>query len=695
MGDQALIKSLGLDMSLVAEDQGKTIVENFDRTLSLLSDDTTSDATKLALADAFSSLGVASEEMRAQLYEEKGEAFMQAVGEWIKAEGCGPQVAYKVLGSIGWHFTTNLPMAKKLAPCTIKALRGTASLDLASSKPMKEDGPAVYRANAIVNVASCMPYTGYPAESAPEDTVDIFCALIARKPIIQTLQSTYFGALNICATNAGSLFPGHMGPVFEAVRAYPIAASVLGSIKDGFKSDPNPYIENLDLLWTLDLNLVIMTFQQISTTQPLALIPHKANVMKVVENPIFGSMAFTWLKDMALKSPEVTVADVESLFENAFKTAGIDTTYAMLVGAVGRNDPKGGFALLMKVLKDPRLSNYAPPVVLNEVNNMKEQLPGGREDLAPYMDVIMKYEASSAALVASIEDFYEGRSLEILAVRVDAVEQKINELNAKVSESCQNFDEVKAYLDKNIEDLKDFVATIAKKLPTPTRFSVTGKLRKTLKLHFPCCRNRAGCTSIPGAEFVIESKDWSKWLKVGFSVIKLGKAAIDIGMGNPLGLVETGIDCVKEIYEIYKTNVDDDFNSYIREPFLTSTEQDKLVEALRAQGFFDVFEYDAQQGGWTCKPCTLPQSIVTTTTITTTLVPDISGEPIPATGTLSPPLKVPTPAYKPHAGGSTPPPYNNGAGADMSALVSRLDDMEKRLAAVENKPQPTCLCVIS
>ena len=34
---------------------------------------------------------------------------------------------------------------------------------------------------------------------------------------------------------------------------------------------------------------------------------------------------------------------------------------------------------------------------------------------------------------------------------------------AQVSETCHNFDEVKAYVDANVAEIKDFVAEIAKK----------------------------------------------------------------------------------------------------------------------------------------------------------------------------------------------------------------------------------------
>jgi hypothetical protein len=88
-------------------------------------------------------------------------------------------------------------------------------------------------------------------------------------------------------------------------------------------------------------------------------------------------------------------------------------------------------------------------------------------------------------------------------------------------------------------------------------------------LHFECVHT--------GYEFPIVSYEWNKWLKMGFSLAKAGKAVFDIGTGNPLGLLSTGIDCVKGIYEAYKTNDDDEFNTYITNPFLTSTEQVDLL----------------------------------------------------------------------------------------------------------------------
>lgn len=55
----------------------------------------------------------------------------------------------------------------------------------------------------------------------------------------------------------------------------------------------------------------------------------------------------------------------------------------------------------------------------------------------------------------------------------------------------------------------------------------------------------------------------------------------------------------------WKTNDDEEFDTYICQPFLTSTESDQLIKKLRARGFFKAMAYDAQLGGW-CLLSSLP-----------------------------------------------------------------------------------------
>jgi len=150
--------------------------------------------------------------------------------------------------------------------------------------------------------------------------------------------------------------------------------------------------------------------------------------------------------------------------------------------------------------------------------------------------------------------------------------------------------EIFAYVDGRITKEREFVGDIVKKLPLPSRLSVEGRVRKTLTLHFVCVHS--------GREFAVESKDWSKWLKMGFALLKGGRAVFDVSTGNVLGASSRGAEAIKDIYEAYKSKDDDEFNVYMSNPFLTSAEQDVLIEKLRKHDFFDKFSYDAQKGGW-------------------------------------------------------------------------------------------------
>ena len=62
-------------------------------------------------------------------------------------------------------------------------------------------------------------------------------------------------------------------------------------------------------------------------------------------------------------------------------------------------------------------------------------------------------------------------------------------------------------------------------------------------------------------------------------------------------------DGMKDLYELAGTSYDDSFVTFISEPFLTSAEEDALIEQLREAGFFDNFVYSAQAGDWVCMRC--------------------------------------------------------------------------------------------
>jgi hypothetical protein len=84
------------------------------------------------------------------------------------------------------------------------------------------------------------------------------------------------------------------------------------------------------------------------------------------------------------------------------------------------------------------------------------------------------------------------------------------------------------------------------------------------------------------------------------SAVRIGKSIIfPIESGD-------AVDAVREAYDAYKDKNDKDFLAYISEPFLTSKEQDNLVNQLRDAQFFDVFNYIVETADWACIMCHPP-----------------------------------------------------------------------------------------
>ena len=151
-------------------------------------------------------------------------------------------------------------------------------------------------------------------------------------------------------------------------------------------------------------------------------------------------------------------------------------------------------------------------------------------------------------------------------------------------------------MDEHVAELKDFLAEIAKKLPIPQEFTSEGRLRKTLKLYFSCGCNNDRCLFPSDRAFTTETKEINKWIKVAVSAVKLGTSIASGSAGDAIGNV-------KEMYQDATGQADENFLAIVNEPFLTSVEQDYLINQLRDARYFDFFNYEAQSANWCCMMC--------------------------------------------------------------------------------------------
>lgn len=366
-----------------------------------------------------------------------------------------------------------------------------------------------------------------------------------------------------------------------------------------YESQPEVFHANLAVCFEFKCMQYSTLIYNISQKRPAALVPFYANLKEVLASEaMFGAIVLMALGALAPLCPDKMFPDLDELLAAARSIQGGETSIAKLLGGVAHRDQTTADLMCERLARelDTCTSQYGPAMLLSELSNISARL-SSPEVMKPHLPIIRRFKSTAEVLVQTLEDFCARRSLENAQTQLDdqkqrlaEAEQRIDALNQKVAATCHSFEEVKAYVDANIAEIKEFIAEVAKKLPQPRRLEVMGKFRKTLRLQFACVRTQR--------EFPIDSGDWSKWLKMGFSLLKLGKMALDIGMGNPLGLIHTGIDAIKGVYEAYRDKDDKEFNTYISQPFLTSAEQDQLIVKLREQQFFEKFSYDAQLGGW-------------------------------------------------------------------------------------------------
>jgi len=202
-----------------------------------------------------------------------------------------------------------------------------------------------------------------------------------------------------------------------------------------------------------------------------------------------------------------------------------------------------------------------------------------------------------------------------------------------------------------------------------------------MTLHFECGLKLSRCRYThtgPNTTHKTSTRDFAKWIKLGFSLLKLGLAVFN---QSPLDAVDACLDMYAKVSE----KEDDNFKSYLSQPFLTSAEQDSLIQQLRDDRFFDVFCYYAYNQKWCCLRCTEDADTAKKTGIPATpfVKPDQqqieqpnTQQPANTNGTPQQPTTAPN--ANPFASLDTPtkPPPK-----EISGLLKRKTDYFKQLKA--------------
>eukprot|EP00743_Colponemidia_sp_Colp-15_P003192 GILK01003447.1.p1 GENE.GILK01003447.1~~GILK01003447.1.p1 ORF type:complete len:851 (-),score=109.24 GILK01003447.1:182-2734(-) len=405
--------------------------------------------------------------------------------------------------------------------------------------------------------------------------------------------------------------------LFESLQKNPSSASLAAAAQSIAKHRPDIFLQpdNLGTIVDLILNpeaetssapLFLMILQDACSRDATSLVPSITKIIELVVDTNLGSAPFAvhLIKSIAEINPHVLYPLFPDL-ERRYIDLSMPTLDSVWVGILGR------------------LSRISNEVAAEMVEKLADKLTASRDDstkcltiielrsiaqmdkklVARLKDTLKSMEASASSMVQpglmDLVNVLEGKDVRSLA-------QCLEEQNEAVKLACGDFEAVKAYIDANIAQVKEFMADVVKKLPSPLGVSAKNEfvVRRVVELHFGCCQHKDGICSYPGGGyervFRTQSKDWNKWLKAGVGLVKLGKSVM---AWDAAGAACELLATAQSLYSAYKTRDDDDFNTFIREPFLTSTEQDKLINQLREAHFFDAFTYDAQMGDWVCNAC--------------------------------------------------------------------------------------------
>ncbi len=430
---------------------------------------------------------------------------------------------------------------------------------------------------------------------------EAFPVLTKLLTVNSSIKWSAYSIVNQISMHNPNLLKENVRSIFAAVAGgFP---ELMASLMNLYSYDPQAFIENIEVIIEYaerdpnNRSTALNLLYQIAKDQPNAVADYVDKIIPYIHSPITSSLCCMILAEVARHKPESVGPTIEDLKKAYDNNPSVRPLIPNILGLIGKQSDEQARAIL-EILNQYLDSNdqYVLAATLSEFKNIAGQ---NRELIMPYLERIRAKENDPQEFVRdqaiAIIDFVERRDARSLA-------SQIEEQNAKIKEAVKSVDDLIKYVDDNVSILKDFIADVTKKLPVPIGFSIKGKIRRTLILEFACSANGKSCLYPKDRVFTTETKAWSKWLKIAFSAVKIGKAVIyPVSAGDAVG-------AIKEAYEAYKEKEDADFLSYISEPFLTSSEQDNLIEQLRESNFFRVFNYNPQTASWDCIMCNPPSA---------------------------------------------------------------------------------------
>eukprot|EP00762_Andalucia_godoyi_P005557 ANDGO_00565.mRNA.1 hypothetical protein CAOG_05957 len=245
------------------------------------------------------------------------------------------------------------------------------------------------------------------------------------------------------------------------------------------------------------------------------------------------------------------------------------------------------------------------------------EVKGAVEELAQQQDATKIDVSALKSEYKAMETIVSQVQLDISAIREESALGEVSnvQMEEKIKEMVEN---IRNNVQVQIADLKNAYGEFVKRIPVPRKVMIRegGIFRQTVELHF-CCEGHdkisktmdaaaSGACLCPSerSSFIVESKQWKKWLKVCIAAVCAVSSA---AVGN----VGAALSSLSNVYSRLKEPGDEDFSDFAsklqadshNQDLLTAEEQSQMANLLRDSGFYMQFLWEPQTMQWCCRRC--------------------------------------------------------------------------------------------
>lgn len=160
-------------------------------------------------------------------------------------------------------------------------------------------------------------------------------------------------------------------------------------------------------------------------------------------------------------------------------------------------------------------------------------------------------------------------------------------------------DAVQHFCEKHIDKIKAYMQKVFVKIPLPVKCTIEErKSKKVAKLHFLCQGKGEHCL-YSKTYFIMKTRNARIWIHLMFLALQ-AKAM------SALCTRETSVNALKNCWDTLKAD-NKTFLTLVTSSFPSAKDQDILIQELRSERYFDVFEFNAIVQIWGCFLCNHPE----------------------------------------------------------------------------------------